>query len=125
MREGFPVREGLPANTTGRMVCLLSGGFDSAVAAYKMIRRGAHVNFVHFWGGGAKPGESSVHVARALVERLLPYQFTARLYLVPFEPIQREIVRVRSRAVPAFALSAHDVAGLQSELRVETMPRRS
>src|SRR5579864_7464463 len=84
---------GLPANTTGRMVCLLSGGFDSAVAAYKMMRRGAHVNFVHFWGGGAKPGESSVHVARALVERLLPYQYTARLYLVPFEPTQREIVR--------------------------------
>jgi tRNA uracil 4-sulfurtransferase len=84
---------GLPPNTTGRMVCLLSGGFDSAVAAYKMMRRGAHVNFVHFWGGGARPGESSVHVARALVQRLVPYQFTARLYLVPFEPIQREIVR--------------------------------
>jgi thiamine biosynthesis protein ThiI len=75
------------------MICLLSGGFDSAVAAYKMMRRGAHVNFVHFWGGGALPGESSVHVARALVERLVPYQFTARLYLVPFEPVQREIVR--------------------------------
>jgi tRNA uracil 4-sulfurtransferase len=89
----IPGTGGLPANTTGRMVCLLSGGFDSAVAAYKMMRRGAHVNFVHFWGGGARPGESSVHVARKLVERLVPYQFTARLYLVPFEPIQREIVR--------------------------------
>src|ERR1700722_15242891 len=84
---------GLPANTTGRMVCLLSGGFDSAVAAYKMMRRGAHVTFVHFWGGGALPGESSVHTARALVERLVPYQLTAKLYLVPFEAIQREIVR--------------------------------
>jgi thiamine biosynthesis protein ThiI len=89
----IPGTGGLPANTTGRMMCLLSGGFDSAVAAYKMMRRGAHVNFVHFWGGGAQPGESSVHVARALVERLVPYQFTARLYLVPFESIQREIVR--------------------------------
>ena len=88
----IPGPGGLPANTTGRMVCLLSGGFDSAVAAYKMMRRGAHVNFVHFWGGGALPGESSVHVARALVERLVPYQFTAKLYLVPFEAIQREIV---------------------------------
>ena len=74
------------------MVCLLSGGFDSAVAAYKMMRRGAHVNFVHFWGGGARPGESSVHVARALVEQLVPYQLTAKLLLVPFESIQREIV---------------------------------
>jgi tRNA uracil 4-sulfurtransferase len=90
----IPGTGGLPANTTGRMMCLLSGGFDSAVAAYKMMRRGAHVNFVHFWGGGARPGESSVHVARKLVERLVPYQFTARLYLVPFEPIQREIVRI-------------------------------
>ncbi len=83
---------GLPANTAGRLMCLLSGGFDSAVAAYKMMRRGAHVSFVHFWGGGARPGESSVHVARELVRKLVPYQFTAKLFLVPFEPLQREIV---------------------------------
>jgi len=82
---------GLPPNTAGRLVCLLSGGFDSAVAAYKMMKRGAHLNFVHFWGGGAAPGESSVHVARQLVERLVPWQFTSKLYLVPFEPLQREI----------------------------------
>lgn len=82
---------GLPANTAGRLTCLLSGGFDSAVAAFKMMRRGAHLNFVHFWGGGGRPGESSVHVARQLVEQLVPWQFTAKLYLVPFEPLQREI----------------------------------
>jgi thiamine biosynthesis protein ThiI len=82
---------GLPPNTAGRLVCLLSGGFDSAVAAYKMMKRGAHLSFVHFWGGGAAAGESSVHVARQLVERLVPWQFTAKLYLVPFEPLQREI----------------------------------
>jgi len=52
----IPGTGGLPANTAGRMVCLLSGGFDSAVAAYKMMRRGAHLTFVHFWGGGARPG---------------------------------------------------------------------
>ncbi len=83
---------GMPANTAGRMMCLLSGGFDSAVAAYKMMRRGAHVSFVHFWGGGADPGESSMHVARELVRQLVPYQFTAKLFLVPFEPLQRDIV---------------------------------
>src|ERR1700681_1054727 len=88
----IPGAGGLPPNTAGRMMCLLSGGFDSAVAAYKMMRRGAHLSFVHFWGGGARPGESSVHVARSLIERLVPYQFTAKLYLVPLEPVQREIV---------------------------------
>jgi thiamine biosynthesis protein ThiI len=84
---------GLPTDTGGRMMCLLSGGFDSAVAAYKMMKRGAHLSFIHFYGTGAQPGESSVHVARALVHRLVPYQFTAKLILVPFESIQREIVR--------------------------------
>ena len=80
MRGKFRASGGMPANTAGRMICLLSGGFDSAVAAYKMMRRGAHVSFVHFWGGGADPGESSMHVARALVRQLVPYQFTAKLF---------------------------------------------
>ena len=92
---------GMPANTAGRMMCLLSGGFDSAVAAYKMMRRGAHVSFVHFWGGGADPGESSMHVARELVRQLVPYQFTAKLFLVPFEPLQRDIV---ANAPPNFRI---------------------
>jgi tRNA uracil 4-sulfurtransferase len=87
----IPGAGGLPANTGGKLLCLLSGGFDSAVAAFKMMKRGAHLSFVHFWGGGAGPGESSVHVVRQLLERLVPWQFTARLYLVPFEPLQREI----------------------------------
>jgi len=88
-----PGAGGLPANTAGRLICLLSGGFDSAVAAFKMMKRGAHVSFVHFWGGGARAGESSVHVARELVKRLVPWEFTTKLYVVPFEPLQREIVR--------------------------------
>jgi thiamine biosynthesis protein ThiI len=83
---------GLPANSGGRVMCLLSGGFDSAVAAYRMMLRGAHASFVHFYGGGAQPGESSVHVARELARRLVPYQLSANVYLVPLEPIQREIV---------------------------------
>ncbi len=90
--EKLPGPGGLPANTAGRLVCLLSGGYDSAVAAYKVMKRGAHVSFIHFHGLPARPGESSVPVARELVRLLTPYQFTSRLYLVPFEPIQRQIV---------------------------------
>src|SRR6202790_2182606 len=90
---------GLPPNTAGKLLCLLSGGFDSAVAAFKMMKRGAHLSFVHFWGGGGEAGESSVHVARELVERLVPWQFTTKLYLVPFEPLQREIAAVAPEAL--------------------------
>jgi len=90
---------GLPANTAGRMMCLLSGGYDSAVAAYLMMKRGAHLGFVHFYGTGARPGESSLEVAGRLVEKLALYQFGARLYRVPFEGIQREIVRSAPESV--------------------------
>ncbi|HUO34261.1 MAG TPA: tRNA uracil 4-sulfurtransferase ThiI [Candidatus Acidoferrum sp.] len=89
----IPGPGGLPANTAGRMTCLLSGGYDSAVAAYHMMKRGAHLSFVHFYGTGAEPGDSSLHVARNLVRQLVPYQFQTRLYCIPFEGIQREIVR--------------------------------
>ncbi|HXW63054.1 MAG TPA: tRNA uracil 4-sulfurtransferase ThiI [Candidatus Acidoferrales bacterium] len=89
----IPGSGGLPANTAGRMMCLLSGGYDSAVAAYLMMKRGAHLGFVHFYGTGARPGESSLQVASRLVQKLAIYQLGARLYRVPFEGIQREIVR--------------------------------
>lgn len=95
----IPGPGGLPANTAGRITCLLSGGYDSAVAAYHMMKRGAHLGFVHFYGTGAKPGESSSLVANALARQLTPYQFQTKLYRVPFDAIQREIVRAAPEGV--------------------------
>jgi thiamine biosynthesis protein ThiI len=83
---------GLPAATAGRLVALLSGGFDSAVASYKMMRRGAHLSFVHFYGTPSPTQGSSRPVAEEIVRTLTPYQFTSRLYRVPFDQIQRQIV---------------------------------
>jgi len=83
---------GLPALTSGRLVVLLSGGFDSAVAAYKMMRRGCHAAFVHFFGSPSPSRDSSRGVAEEIVRTLTPYQFTSRLYLVPFDAVQRQIV---------------------------------
>ena len=39
---------GLPTGTGGRVACLLSGGIDSPVAAWRMMRRGCSVLLVHF-----------------------------------------------------------------------------
>lgn len=83
---------GLPTNTAGRLMCLLSGGIDSPVAAYKMLRRGVRVNFIHFHGAPAQAGEESDPIAREVVKTLTPYQGMSRLFLVPFDRIQREIV---------------------------------
>ncbi len=83
---------GLPAATGGRLVMLLSGGFDSGVAAYKMMRRGAHLSFVHFFGSASPASGPSGPVAERMVRVLTPYQFTSRLYVVPFDSVQRQIV---------------------------------
>jgi tRNA uracil 4-sulfurtransferase len=89
----LPGSGGLPANTAGRILCLLSGGYDSAVAAYHMMKRGAHLSFVHFYSTGARPGESSLHVTNGLMRALVRYQFRGKLHRVPLDAIQREIVR--------------------------------
>jgi thiamine biosynthesis protein ThiI len=88
----IPGPGGMAANTAGKLCCLLSGGYDSAVAAYKMMRRGARLSFVHFYGAPARAVESSEPVAREIVQKLVLYQGGARLFLVPFDELQREIL---------------------------------
>jgi thiamine biosynthesis protein ThiI len=90
--DRIPGLGGLPTNTGGRLLCLLSGGLDSAVAAFKILRRGVRVDFIHFYGAPARPGEDSPPIARDIVRKLTPYQGRSRLFLVPFDEIQRKIV---------------------------------
>jgi thiamine biosynthesis protein ThiI len=82
---------GLPVGTAGTVAALLSGGIDSPVAAWRMMKRGCRVVFVHFHSVPYLPATSQAK-ARALVERLTAWQYASRLYLVPFGEIQREVV---------------------------------
>jgi thiamine biosynthesis protein ThiI len=82
---------GLPVGGSGTVLALLSGGIDSPVAAWRMIKRGCRVVFVHFHSVPYLP-DVSQHKARALVERLTEWQYRSRLFVVPFGEIQREIV---------------------------------
>ena len=82
---------GLPVGGSGTVAALLSGGIDSPVAAWRMIKRGCRVVFVHFHSVPYLP-DVSQHKARALVEKLTEWQYASRLFLVPFGEIQREIV---------------------------------
>ncbi len=82
---------GLPVGSGGTVVALLSGGIDSPVAAWRMLKRGCRVVFVHFHSAPYLPATSQAKV-RALVERLTEWQYESRLFLVPFGEIQREVV---------------------------------
>lgn len=85
-----PAAGGLPSGTGGRLVALLSGGIDSPVAAWRMMRRGCVVTFVHFHSYPFL-SRASQDKARQLVEHLCRFQLRARLMLIPFGEIQRQV----------------------------------
>ncbi len=81
---------GLPVGTGGRVLVLLSGGIDSPVAAWRMIRRGCHATFVHFHGHPFT-SHASIDKVRELVKVLAPYQLGAHVMFVPFGELQRQV----------------------------------
>ena len=92
----LPGAGGLPVGASGRLLSLISGGFDSPVAAYRMMQRGCRVNFVHFHSAPYQDKTSQDKV-RELVKLLTRHQFQSRLYMVPFGEIQRQIVAAVAR----------------------------
>lgn len=82
---------GLPTGTGGRVVALLSGGIDSPVAAYRMMKRGCTVLLVHFHSYPILSAASQEKV-RQIAALLARFQLQARLALVSFGEIQRQVV---------------------------------
>jgi tRNA uracil 4-sulfurtransferase len=82
---------GLPVGSGGTVAALISGGIDSPVASWRMIKRGCRVLFVHFHSVPYLP-DASIRKVRDLVGRLTQWQYVSRLHLVPFGEIQREVV---------------------------------
>ena len=82
---------GLPAGISGKVTELISAGFDSPVAGYRMMKRGARVVFVHFH---SQPyvSQDSVDQVRQLVDLLTGYQYDSKLYIVPIGEVQQEVV---------------------------------
>jgi tRNA uracil 4-sulfurtransferase len=82
---------GLPVGVSGRVVCLLSGGIDSPVAAWRIMRRGCSVNLVHFHSYPFHEATSQEKV-REIARLLARYQLQVRLHQVPFGQLQRQVV---------------------------------
>ena len=82
---------GLPTGTSGTMLALMSGGIDSPVAAWRMARRGADVELIHFHGQ-PYTDPSSVRQAGEIADVLARYQLKVTMHLVPLADAQREIV---------------------------------
>ena len=81
---------GMPVGVSGRVLCLLSGGIDSPVAAWRLMRRGCRVMLVHFHSYPILSRASQEKV-RELSRLLAGFQFHSRLFLVPFGEIQQQV----------------------------------
>jgi thiamine biosynthesis protein ThiI len=86
-----PGAGGMPTGVSGRVVALLSGGIDSPVAAYRVMRRGCRVIPVHFHSYPILSRASQEKV-RQFAAILTTYQQHTRLFLVPFGEIQQQVM---------------------------------
>ncbi|MBU1177874.1 tRNA 4-thiouridine(8) synthase ThiI [Patescibacteria group bacterium] len=88
--EKLPGLGGLPVGVSGRVVSLLSSGFDSPIASYRLMKRGARVVFAHFHSY-PQTDKRSLENVQKIVGLLDQYQSKSKLFLVPFLDIQKEI----------------------------------
>ena len=82
---------GLPVGTGGKVAVMMSGGIDSPVAAWRMMRRGCKAVLVHFHAFPLVEGRSR-DKAKELAESLNAWQYDTRLHLVPFADVQRRVI---------------------------------
>jgi len=78
---------GLPVGSSGKALLLLSGGIDSPVAAYQLMKRGLEITYLHFYQ--QLEGQSKI---TALVTKLSIYNnYRSNIYLVDSWPILTEV----------------------------------
>ena len=88
---------GLPIGVEGRAVALVSGGFDSAVASWLMLKRGVQLDYVFCNLGGAAHRLGVLKVMKSIAERW-SYGYTPRLHEVDLAPM---VVDLREKVKPA------------------------
>ncbi len=89
---------GLPLGVQGRALALISGGFDSAVAAWMALRRGVSLDYVFCNLGGSAYQRLVIEVAKILADRW-SYGTRPRLHVLEFGPV---VEAMRARAKPAY-----------------------
>lgn len=86
----IPAVGGLPTGSNGRAMLLLSGGIDSPVAGYRIMKRGVELSAVYFHSF-PYTGEQAKEKVKTLAGILSGFVGSVRLYIVPFTEIQQAI----------------------------------
>ena len=89
-REQTPGPGGLPLGVEGRSLALVSGGFDSAVAAWLLLKRGVRLDYLFFNLGGGTHLKGVLRVMRLVAQRW-SYGYSPRLIEVDLRPMVTEL----------------------------------
>lgn len=81
---------GLPIGSNGKSILMLSGGIDSPVAGYQMLKRGVRLDAIHFHSPPYTSDRSKEKVMD-LAEKLSRFGASVKLHIIPFTEIQEEI----------------------------------
>ncbi|MGH0036032.1 MAG: tRNA uracil 4-sulfurtransferase ThiI [Myxococcota bacterium] len=96
-RDRLPGPAGLPLGTEGRALALVSGGFDSAVAAWHIQKRGVELDHLFCNLGGRSHQLGTLRVMKVIADRW-SYGSRPRFHAVDFDPISRHLQeRTRQR----------------------------
>ncbi|MCF7791575.1 MAG: tRNA 4-thiouridine(8) synthase ThiI [Victivallales bacterium] len=88
--EKYMAQGGLPSGSNQPVLSLLSGGFDSPVASYSMMRRGVFVDFLTFHSYPFTPMETVEKIKR-LTAVLNKFQGNRKLFVCNFLETQKTI----------------------------------
>jgi thiamine biosynthesis protein ThiI len=81
---------GLPSGGSGKVVSLVSSGFDSPVASFSLAKRGCDIVYVHFHSY-PQTSMASMENVENIVKKLTEHQLRSKLYFVPLLDVQKEI----------------------------------
>ncbi|HEX8974367.1 MAG TPA: tRNA uracil 4-sulfurtransferase ThiI [Patescibacteria group bacterium] len=82
---------GLPVGTGSKAMVLMSGGFDSPIAAWQVLKRGVSLRYAHFHSIPYTSRESLEKV-QDLVKVLKTYGTSGKIYSIPFADVQKHIM---------------------------------
>lgn len=87
----YPGAGGMPVGSNGRSLLMLSGGIDSPVAGYLLMKRGVAIDAIHF---ESPPFTSELAKQKVidLAEKLSSFGASVKLHVIPFTELQQLIV---------------------------------
>lgn len=87
---------GLPVDVSGRVLSLISGGIDSPLSTYLMMKRGCHTDLIHFhvYSDNGYIQNTKMY---GIFRQISGYQRETRVYLVPYYPFESGILKLKRK----------------------------